>query len=107
MKSNATLDEASRINMISRLESERLATVCKIDATERGYKSFLLNNLKGMVGLMHDHRDISQFLHSREGNRAGLAAHRLTLIEIDWMLDELKQQSEKYNAELNQLAEAA
>ena len=106
MRTTATLDEPSRLNMIGRLEQERQNTVGKITAHESGYRWFLLKNLNYLIGFVQDHRDVSQFLHSREGYRSGLVALKMTLDELDWMLAELKQQSAEYQSESTQLEAA-
>ena len=103
----ATLDEASRQNFIGRLEQERLGATGKVKAAESNFRSFLLKNVHHVVGLVIDHRDMSAFLHQREGHRAGLNAAHSAVAEIDWVLNELNQQSDEYQSELNQLKEAA
>ena len=107
MRTTATMDEASRQNFIGRLEQERFGATGKVKTAESNFRSFLLKNVHHVVGLVIDHRDMSAFLHQREGHRAGLNAAHSAVAEIDWVLDELKRQSAEYAEQLNQLKEAA
>lgn len=98
-----TLDQASRLNMINRLEQERLLIAEKAQAHNANYHYFLLKNLNSLVGMVHDHRDQAAFLHAREGFRAGSAAWECAAKEVEVALNELRRQSDEYAEQLNQL----
>ena len=101
-----TLDQASRLNFIARLEQERLGIAEKAQSHDANYRYFLMKNLKQIVGLSIDHRDQAAFLHAREGFRSGADAWAFAAREVEWALNELRRQSAEYQSESTQLEAA-